>query len=119
MATLRENIEKKLRERVCANCYATLPDGSCNLGGCPIFARLDEIIEIVSSIRDYSIDPYLDRLRTIICATCEQHPDGRCLRRDALDCGLSMYFPMVVEIIEEELYKEGSSTTRVVDDPAG
>lgn len=109
--TPREKIEQQLRDRVCSNCYATTPHGECNLRNraqCPLFARLDEVIEIVGSVRDYSTEPYMDRIRGIFCSTCMQQANGHCARRDRLDCSLEIYFPLIVEIIEKELYEQAS-----------
>ncbi len=106
--TPRERIESQLRERVCANCYALTRSGECNLRNteqCPLFARLDQVIELVASVRDYSVEPYMDRVRAIICSTCNQRPNGHCARRDRLDCALEVYFPLIVEIVEKELYQ--------------
>lgn len=106
--TPRERIEQQLEARVCSNCYARSRNGECNLRikeQCPLFTRLDEIIELVGSTRDYSLQPYQDRVRSLICTSCTQHPDGHCARRDRLDCSLEVYFPMVVEIVEKELYQ--------------
>jgi hypothetical protein len=109
--TTRERIESQLRERVCANCYALTRSGECNLRNsqqCPLFAHLDQVIELVSGVRDYSLDPYQDRIRSILCTHCTQRPNGHCERRDRLDCALEVYFPLIVEIVEKELYDKAT-----------
>lgn len=109
--TPRQRIEQQLEERVCANCYARTRDSDCNLrsaGQCPLFTRLDEVIDLVGGVRDFSLQPYQDRIRQIICTTCNEQPNRHCSRRDRLDCALDVYFPIIVEIIEKELYKSAT-----------
>ncbi len=55
----------------------------------------------VSSIHSESFQDYVGAIRSNICQTCEhQYANGTCWKRDALECALDRYFPIVVEIIE-------------------
>ena len=113
MSSLRERIERKLRNDICQNCFAAEPGGACNFretGHCPLFARLGDIMDIVNSVRDDSLDPYLDKIRTIICSSCAQKPSGYCAQREHLNCALDAYLPLVVSIIETELSCESPGT---------
>ncbi len=102
MSTLRNRIEARLRERIeAAEKAATGGCGNLDLG--PLFARLDEVVSVVESIRDYSVEPYMERVREIVCATCRQDPSGRCVTRDSDVCGLDRHFDLIVAAIEEEL----------------
>jgi hypothetical protein len=75
--------------------------GKLDLG--PLFTRLDDVIRVVEGIRDYSVAPYHEKVREIVCATCRQDGSGRCATRDQQHCGLDKYFPIIVAVIEEEL----------------
>ncbi|MBP7935694.1 MAG: hypothetical protein KA354_13690 [Phycisphaerae bacterium] len=101
MSTLRERIEVRLQERV--GCILSeagnrLPADAFNT----LFARLDEVIRIVAQIRDFSTEPYYQRLREVVCARCREDDQGRCIRREEGECGLDEYFPTIVAIIEQE-----------------
>lgn len=69
----------------------------------PLFARLDDVIEVIEGIRDYSVEPYQQKVRQMICTTCRQDGEGLCVTRDNELCALDKYFPMIVAVIEEEL----------------
>lgn len=112
MSSLHDRIAARLRNEVCTVCVMTLPDGSCGLPPaemCPLFSHLDEAIAAVDQV-DHGpqagssrIDPYVQRLREIVCADCVNSRAGKCSHREDLTCALDMYFGMVVEIIEDEL----------------
>jgi hypothetical protein len=105
MNGLRQRIESKLRERIeAAERTAPAPGGELDLG--PLFARLDEVIQVVSGIRDFSVEPYRERVREIICASCRQDGEGHCKTRSASLCGLDKYFDLIVGVIEQELKTE-------------
>ncbi len=72
----------------------------------PLFAHLQDVIDIVASIKDYSTEPYLEKLRAVVCVECAQDPRGTCVRREAGMCGLNDYFPMIVGTIEDVLKTE-------------
>lgn len=106
MTTLRDRIEKRLREEVCTTCQQDRPDSGCDEAGdrnCALMARMDEVIEVIGSVRDYSLMPYQDRLRQVICTDCADEHDGTCSRRDSRECALDAYFPTIVAVIEKEL----------------
>lgn len=106
MVSLTNGIEESLRRRVCSVCVEALPDGTCGRPPdhpCPLFARLDEVVDVVRTTSGDSIEPYARRLRVVVCETCEMDENGLCSQRDGLECPLDMYFPLVVEVIESEL----------------
>jgi hypothetical protein len=110
MKSLSERVTDHLRERICQVCIYQTAGGGCSLTkdlACPILTRVDLIIEVVRQIDDDRIDPYVDKLRDTICVDCRmQDAEGKCLMRDAADCALDDYFPLIVEIVEEELERE-------------
>jgi hypothetical protein len=70
----------------------------------PLFASLDQVIDIISGVRDYSIEPYQARLHECLCPHCHMNTSGQSVRGDRCDCGLDSYLPAIVEIVEKELY---------------
>lgn len=106
MESLRHRVEQVLRQRICSVCVEALADGSCGLPKgflCPLFQRLDDIIAVVAEKQGDQIDPYVQRLREIVCTTCSMDEKGVCDHRNQLSCALDMYFPLVIELIEKEL----------------
>ena len=101
MSTLRDRIESRLRERV-SGIHAETGNRLSPDAFNTLFARLDEVIEIVANTRDFSTEPYYQKLREVICANCRQDDEGKCTRRDNHDCGLDAYFPTIVAVIERE-----------------
>ena len=107
MVDVRGKIEEELRRRVCPKCVLVARDGSCAAPfTCQLFASLDEVIEIISGVRDYSMEPYQERLRKLLCSHCVMDSRGHCARSEHLSCALDLYYPLIVEIIEKELYAE-------------
>jgi hypothetical protein len=102
MNSLHLRIEKRLRERIdAAECKAPAARGPIDLK--PLMSRLDEVIRVVEGIRDYSVEPYRERVREIVCATCRQDASGNCRTRENGLCGLDKYFDVIVAVVEEEL----------------
>jgi hypothetical protein len=102
MSSLQSRIEAQLRERIDAAEKAS-PGGNGKLDLGPLFARLDDLIGVVEGIRDYSVEPYMERVREIVCATCRQDASGRCATRDSQKCGLDRHFDLIVAVVEQEL----------------
>jgi len=105
MDTLRQRIERRLREEICDPCREDRGLDSCAEGDdfCPLMDRLDDLVAVVSGIKDYSLEPYRDKVGEIICSTCRADEDGSCRHRQSHDCALEEYFPKIVAILEEEL----------------
>lgn len=101
MNALKNRIERRLREKIEAAEQASGGNGRLDLG--PLFARLDELIGVVEGIRDYSVEPYMEKVREVICATCREDPSGRCATRDSHKCGLDQHFDLIVAVVEAEL----------------
>lgn len=107
MRTLHQRIEKRLRDEVYTRWRAEHPEAASDTPPKkflqPLMSRVDEVVEIVAGIRDYSVEPYLERVRAVICSTCQDQNTGICARRDRGECALDSYFPKIVAIIEDEL----------------
>lgn len=109
MSQVVQNIRSRLREEICGQCRKEHPDNHCdpeNEGQCPLMREIDKVIAIVAGMRDYSIEPYQEKVRRIVCDSCQAaggHGYAGCTHRDARDCALDDYFPRIVAIIESEL----------------
>lgn len=118
MASLRERIQRRLEKEVCHACIFRTARGGCSLESvraCPILTRIDDLIDIVRTIDSPTIDPYVERLREVVCARCEMLDDqGCCSLRDKLDCALDDYFTWVVNIVDEELSRSQQRAARQV-----
>jgi len=114
-----EELEKyweAVRFKVCAKCVDSDGHGTCRLSGgeeCGIKLSFPKIVETILSVQDQKLEAYVEALRNNVCASCKhQSPDGTCMIRRHVDCGLDRYFPMIVEVVEEvklelESAKEG------------
>ena len=103
----RDRIEAVLRKRICSVCIEAQPDGSCGLPAqypCALFRHLDRVIHIVESTSSDSMAAYVEQMRGVICSNCRlDQVSGDCGRPDDQVCPLDIYYPLVVEIIEQEL----------------
>jgi hypothetical protein len=108
MSELKQRIEKRLREEICSK-YKKDPKSDKIPQECkPLINRLDEVIDVISGIRDYSLEPYEDKIRSIICSTCREDKKGRCTARDEHKCALDNDFPKIVAILEQEFKRDST-----------
>jgi len=105
MSELRERIEARLRERLAALCEGGAGEAKGDLAqqADPLFRHLDELIRVVEQIKDYSIEPYREMVKKVVCSDCYMDPEGSCPYRSSVGCALDAYFPIIVAIIEKEL----------------
>lgn len=107
-----------VQDRVCVNCIDSDGHGNCRLSGeeeCGLKVHFSKMVETVLSVQSDRLEPYVDALRNNVCLSCRhQSPDGFCMIRSHLDCGLDRYFPLVVEVIEDV-----RSTVRVTPKASG
>ncbi len=100
----RDEYWDAVRSRVCVKCIDGDGYGNCRLTGeyaCGLSAHFPRIVETVLGVKSDTMDPYIDALRKNVCAHCvHQSPDGRCMFRTNVDCGLDRYFPLIVQAIE-------------------
>ncbi len=94
----------QLRNRVCRTCVDGDNKGTCRLPvdePCTLRNSLHEVVRAIGRAHSGSLEDRVDALRSNVCQTCEhQYANGTCWKRDALECALDRYFPIVVEIIE-------------------
>lgn len=104
---LYDRIEARLLDDVCSKCIYRTAQGGCGLPRnipCPILTRVKDIVEVVRSVSSDEIDPYVERLRAVVCRKCPiEDEGGHCRMRDKSDCALDDYFGLIVSIVEEEL----------------
>jgi hypothetical protein len=104
---LRERVLERVQKDICSVCVYEGPNGTCCVPeelGCAIMRNVDDAIKAVGHTHSNDIEPYVKELRRIVCDECEhQDEDGHCDVRERRDCSLDDYFPMLVEIIEEEI----------------
>jgi hypothetical protein len=102
-----------VQRKVCQKCIDGDGHGNCRLGTvdeCALKVYLPQIVEVVLAARSPDIEPYVQELRQKVCGECRhQGSDGNCLLRNAVDCALDRYFPLVVDAIEELHSKRGGN----------
>ncbi len=103
--SLQEEFWEKLQTKVCVKCLDGDGQGNCRIAGngfCAMKTYLPLILDVVQSVNSDSIVPYEEQLRKRICGACEfQSQEGSCVLRNEVECALDRYFPLIVEVIEE------------------
>ncbi len=103
--TTQEQVWEGLRGRVCVKCVDGDGRGQCRIArgtACTIKEHFDKVLVAVNSVFSPSIEPYEEQLRRSVCSTCShQDSAGVCSLRDAVECALDRYFPLIVEVIED------------------
>lgn len=107
MTSLNDRVSRRIEEQICPICVFRGAGGECHVPdsrGCAILRNVGGAIEVVKGVKSDKMDPYIDRLREVICSECpHEDSDGICVLRAHADCPLDDYFGLLVEIIEEEL----------------
>ncbi len=108
--SVQERICERVEAEISPNCMHRMPGGVCwnpEEFPCPIHNNVAGIIEVVRSVSSNSIDPYVRKLREIVCQKCQMLDEsGECKLRDSLDCCLDAFIVPIVKIVEEELARE-------------
>ena len=92
-----------LQQSVCAVCLDSRDDGSCGLPHgrvCALKTHLELVIDVVHGIESPRMDEYVATLEVNVCQSCPEQHDGQCQKRDAGECALYTYLPMVVDSVE-------------------
>jgi hypothetical protein len=99
-----------LEQKICAKCVDGDGAGGCRIAPgheCAVRSHFPQIIESVNAVFSQSVEPYVEELRKRVCAVCtSQTPGGSCQLRDETECALDMYFPLIVQVIEETQLKK-------------
>lgn len=103
-STERERAYREaIRARVCHVCLDQRDDGCCGLTQrtCAIEAHLPRLAAVLAGIDSRQMDAYDAAVRAEICPSCrQQDAEGRCATREAGDCALLTYLPLVLDAIE-------------------
>lgn len=104
-----------IRGRVCAVCLDQRDDGTCQLAGgrlCAIEGELPRVVEAVLAVRSDRMDPYVDAVKEQICEGCRgQDQEGHCQFREAGECALWMFLPLLVDAADEVTQSLGPPPT--------
>lgn len=87
----------EMRAQVCSHCICRQPGGPpCDaIGvGCGVEQHLQQVIDMCRTVDSPLIDPYVDRLREEICATCAFRDRPEC------PCPLKYLLPLAVGAVE-------------------
>jgi hypothetical protein len=93
-----------IRRHVCSVCLDRKDDGSCSLTGrvCAIEAHLPGLVKAILATKSRRMDEYYDAIRAQVCSGCQHQGEaGRCALRDAGDCALETYLPLLLDAIED------------------
>lgn len=78
MPSLGERVSRRMEEQRCPVCILGVVGGECDVPdsrGCAIWRDVEGAVGVVRGIRSDKMDPYLDRLREVICSECP-HEDS-------------------------------------------
>jgi hypothetical protein len=92
-----------IRARVCNVCLDQADDGGCGLTRrtCAIEAHLPRLASVLAGIDSRRMDDYDAAVRAEICPSCAQQDElGHCPVREASDCALLTFLPLVLDAIE-------------------
>jgi hypothetical protein len=100
MGTLNDLDEYRiqLREDVCSHCVERRPNAPpCGpVGkGCGIERHLEQLVEICRNTDSNLIDPYIEQLHELICASCDYKDSSMC------PCPLDYLLQLAVEAVEK------------------
>ena len=103
-----------LEQKICSKCVDGDGKGGCLIApgrDCALKTHFPRIVAAVNSVFSPSVEPYVDRLRSEVCASCaHQSAGGSCSLRDDTECALDRYYPLIVQIIEETQLKKRLNT---------
>ncbi|HEX9614017.1 MAG TPA: hypothetical protein VGA55_00840 [Bacteroidota bacterium] len=94
---------ESVRLSVCRRCIDGDSHGACRLPtdeACPLEAHFPIVAETVDGMRSRSMQSYILSIRKRVCSQCPYGSPDACRRRDALECALERYAPLIVERIE-------------------
>jgi len=121
MSPTLEELEARVRERICRVCSDRALDGSCGLedpSRCSLFHLLPEVAKAIQSTSSDDIGDYVRAIRENVCTVCnERAADGSCEVRDQVRCALDAYLILIVEVIEETTGKTFSREGVSAPDP--
>ena len=104
-----EQYWESIRGTVCRKCIDGDGTGNCRLPRgetCALVTFFPEVVSMAGRLDADTFDEYLKAIRTDVCMQCEnQSPGGTCAKRDAVECALDRYYPLVISVLEDALSK--------------
>ncbi len=92
---------ESIRLAVCRKCIDGDSTGTCRLPSgeeCALKANLSTVLQTIASVPDWSVERQVGAMRIAVCSRCpDQREDGICEKRNALECALDRYYPLVLE----------------------
>lgn len=104
MSLTLEELEVKVRDRICSVCTDRLEDNRCGLEDptdCALFRLFPQVARAISSTHSDDIQDYINAIRSHVCSVCRQDEEGQCETRREVRCALDAYLLLVVDAIEE------------------
>ncbi len=96
---------KAIKENICSICVDSSQKGFCTLNStevCAVQFYLPQIVEVIHSIENGSVQDYQKKLRETICIECRSEEErGHCHLREDANCSLDRYFGLIVETIKK------------------
>ena len=112
-----EQYWESIRGSVCRKCIDGDGTGNCRLPRgetCALITFFPEVVSMAGRLDADTFDEYLKAIRTNVCMQCEnQSLEGTCAKRDAVECALDRYYPLVINVLEDALSKTGGGVVPV------
>jgi hypothetical protein len=92
-----------LQDSVCAICLDRRDDGSCGLPHdrvCALKTHLALVVDVVHRVESPRMDEYVAAVDGTVCRVCPEQHGGECGKREAGECALYTYLPLVVDAVE-------------------
>ncbi len=100
-----DELERVVRERICAVCTDRTTEGECGREQpetCALFRLFPQVARAIQSTSSDDVRDYIEAIRRDVCSVCaEQAADGTCETRHDVQCSLDAYLILVVDAIEE------------------
>ncbi len=105
MNTRVDELERIVRDRICAVCTDRTAERTCGLedpNQCSLFRLFPLVVQAILATDSENIEDYIQAVRENVCAVCvDQTLDGSCALRDQVQCALDAYLLPIVDAIEE------------------
>ena len=93
-----------IKEKICPHCIEGDGTGNCHISFdklCTIEVNYDRIVKSILATKSDRYEDYVAGLRENVCENCSYGASEDCDERNAVECPLDRYYPMIVDAIEE------------------
>jgi hypothetical protein len=105
MTKTLDEMERIVRDRICAVCTDRTQEGECGReepASCALFRLFPRVAAAIQSTSSDDVRDYIEAIRRDVCSVCaDQSADGTCETRRQVQCALDAYLILVVDAIEE------------------